>query len=93
MANNANHPDRVYSVTVLLDGEPKPANLPAHFTVLEAIKHVLPGKDKENAAAFTMVDKAVQTNSLDHSLTLEQAGVRDDHLLSITKKDGGGGAP
>ncbi|HEX2544479.1 MAG TPA: hypothetical protein VHL79_06355 [Ramlibacter sp.] len=85
------HPDRQYEVTVLLDGVPKPERFPARITVLEAIRMALAPKDKPKASDFLMVDAANSRSPLDHSQTLEAAGVRDGHTLSITKKDGGGG--
>ena len=38
-----------------------------------------------------MVDGNLGALPLDPSLTLQAAGVRDGHVLSITKKNGGGG--
>ena len=84
-------PDTHYEVTVLLDGVPKQERFPARISVLEAIRMSLAPKDKPKAADFIMVDAAVIRDPLGHSLTLETAGVRDGHTLSITKKDGGGG--
>jgi hypothetical protein len=84
-------PDNHYEVTVLLDGVPKPARFPARLTVLEAIRMALAPKDKSKAADFIMVDAEISRSPLDHGQTLEAAGVRDGHTLSITKKDGGGG--
>jgi len=84
-------PDHNYSVIVMVDGAPKKHRLPAHMTVLEAIRTCLAPRDKPKAEEFIMVDRNVGTEPLAHSKTLEQAGVRDEHTLSITKKDGGGG--
>jgi hypothetical protein len=84
-------PDHNYSVTVVVDGVPKKHHLPAHMTVLEAVRTCLAPRDKPQAEDFTMVDRQIGTSPLEHSQTLEQAGVRDGHLLSITKRDGGGG--
>jgi hypothetical protein len=38
-----------------------------------------------------MADGDVGTAPLNPDLTLKAAGVRDGHVLSITKKNGGGG--
>lgn len=84
-------PDRVYTVTVVVDGLPKTERLRAHMTVLEATRRSLAPRDKPKAEDFLMVDRNIGTEPLTQSLTLEQAGVRDGHTLSITKKDGGGG--
>lgn len=84
-------PDNQYEVTVLLDGAPKAERFPARITVLDAIRMVLAPKDKSKATDFIMVDAANSRSPLEHGQSLEAAGVRDGHTLSITKKDGGGG--
>ena len=84
-------PDHNYSVTVMVDGAPKQQHLPAQMTVLEAIRKCLAPRDKPKAEDFIMVDRDVGTAPLEHHSTLEKAGVRDGHTLSITKRDGGGG--
>ncbi|WP_457337184.1 hypothetical protein [Rhizobacter sp. P5_C2] len=83
--------DRLYEVTVILDGEDKARRFPAAMTVLQAIRRSLPPRDRPNAADFEMVDGNLGTSALDVNLTLKAAGVRDGHVLSITKKNGGGG--
>jgi len=83
--------DQFYEVTVIVDGQPIPKRFPAHMKVLEAIRLSLPERDRGSADRFNMVDANVGTSVLDPSQTLEQAGVRDGHVLSITKRDGGGG--
>lgn len=83
--------DRMYEVTVLLDGEARERKFPATMSVLEAIKRSLPPADRSDAGKFDMVDSNLGPNPLDHGLDLKSAGVRDGHVLSITKKDGGGG--
>lgn len=83
--------DRFYEVTVILDGEDRPLRFPAAMTVHEATRRCLPSADRPNVAEFDMVDGNVGTAALNPSLTLKAAGVRDGHVLSITKKNGGGG--
>lgn len=83
--------DHVYEVKVLLDGEVKDRRFPAALTVLQAIRRSLPPRDRPNASEFEMVDGNLGTNALDPNATLKAAGVRDGHVLSITKKNGGGG--
>lgn len=86
------HPeDRFYEVTVLLDGEPTPRRFPATLTVQHAIRRCLPPRDRPQVTDFEMVDGQVGPTPLDPNLTLKEAGVRDGHVLSITKKNGGGG--
>ena len=78
-------------VIVILDGEDKARRFPAAMTVLLAIRRSLPPRDRPNASDFEMVDGNLGTSPLDVNLTLKAAGVRDGHVLSITKKNGGGG--
>lgn len=85
------HEDRFYEVTVILDGEDRPRRFPAGMTVLQATRRSLPPRDRPHVNEFDMVDSTVGTSPLDPTLTLRAAGVRDGHVLSITKKNGGGG--
>lgn len=85
------HEDRFYEVTVVLDGEGRPRRFPAGMTVLEATRRSLPPRDRPQVTEFDMVDGNLGMNPLNPSLTLKAAGVRDGHVLSITKKNGGGG--
>lgn len=84
--------DHRYDVTVLIDGEAQKRRFPSRITVRQAIRRCLPRADRDNVDAFQMVDTNLGTNPLLMEQTLHDAGVRDGHLLSITKKDGGGGA-
>ncbi|TDA43627.1 hypothetical protein [Burkholderia pyrrocinia] len=84
--------DHRYDVTVLVDGETQERRFPSRITVRQAIRRCLPRADRDNVGAFQMVDTNLGTNPLQMEQTLHDAGVRDGHLLSITKKDGGGGA-
>lgn len=83
--------DRFYEVTVLLDGETRAHRFPAAMTVQQAIRRSLPPRDRPQVSDFEMADGNVGPQALEASLTLKAAGVRDGHLLSITKKNGGGG--
>lgn len=83
--------DRIYEVTVLLDGESKARRFPAAMTVHQAIRRSLPPRDRPQVSDFEMVDGNQSTAALDVNATLKAAGVRDGHVLSITKKNGGGG--
>ena len=85
------HEDRMYEVTVLLDGETKARRFPSSMTVLQATRRSLPPRDRPNVSEFEMVDGTLGTTPLDPNATLKAAGVRDGHVLSITKKNGGGG--
>lgn len=83
--------DRLYEVTVLLDGEAKVRRFPAAMTVAQAIRRSLPPRDRPSATDFEMVDGDLGNTALNMTATLKAAGVRDGHVLSITKKNGGGG--
>lgn len=85
------HEDRSYEVSVLLDGEDRQLSFPSGLTVLEALRRSLPPRDRAQVSDFDIVDGTLGTASLDLNLTLKAAGVQDGHVLSITKKNGGGG--
>lgn len=89
--SNPSTADHKYQVTVLFDGADSAEEFPVNMKVREAILKCLPPKDKPNVADFEMVDANIGTQPLNADLTLLQAGVRDGHVLSITKKHGGGG--
>lgn len=85
------HEDRFYEVTVLLDGDARKHRFAAKLTVARAIRRCLPKRDRDNVKDFTMTDTTIGTGALDHAKTLREVGVRDGHVLSIVKKNGGGG--
>ncbi|WP_145929406.1 hypothetical protein [Pandoraea pnomenusa] len=84
--------DHRYDVTVLVDGEAQKRRFPSRITVRQAIRRCLPRADRDNVDSFQMVDTHLGMNPLQPEKTLHDSGVRDGHVLSITKKDGGGGA-
>lgn len=84
--------DHRLDVTVLVDGETQQRRFPSRLTVRQAIRRCLPRADRANVNAFQMVDTNLGMNPLQMEQPLHEAGVRDGHVLSITKKDGGGGA-
>ncbi len=83
--------DRLYEVTVLFDGEDKNRRFPPSMTVLQVMRRSLPPRDRQQISEFQMADRQLGPDALDVTLTLKAAGVRDGHVLSITKKNGGGG--
>jgi hypothetical protein len=83
--------DRFYEVIVILDGEDRQFRLPAAMTVREATRRSLSPADRPKVDEFDMVDGNLGTSPLVPDQTLKAAGVRDGHVLSITKKNGGGG--
>lgn len=87
----ASQEDRFYEVTVILDGLDRPQRFPAEMTVRQAIRRSLPPRDRPQVDQFDMVDGNLGQQALNPDATLKAAGVRDGHVLSITKKNGGGG--
>lgn len=83
--------EHFYTVTVILDGEEHSARFRVATTVREAIRRSLPPHDRPNVDDFEMVDMDIGPTALLAHQTLKEAGVRDGHVLSITKKNGGGG--
>lgn len=73
-------------VEIIVDGKPKNELLLPDLTVLEVIKQLLPNKDPQEYQ-LSMKDK-----SLDPTLSLEENGVVDGSVLTLTKRDGGGGS-
>ncbi|MHB9835138.1 hypothetical protein Q8F57_009895 [Paraburkholderia terrae] len=84
--------DNRYHVTVLLDGEARERDFPTSITVRQAIRRSLPPSDRDQVDSFAMTDANQAMKELAAELTLHNAGVRDGHVLSITKKSGGGGS-
>ena len=84
--------DHWLEVTVLIDGEAKRRRFPSRLKVRQAIRRCLPRADRDQVDSFQMVDADLGPDKLPAEQTLYDAGVRDGHTLSITKKDGGGGA-
>jgi len=83
--------DEFYEVIVILDGEDRQYRFSAKITVRDAIRQCLPHSDQPKIDEFDMADGNIGTGALDPNQTLEEVGVRDGHVLSITKKNGGGG--
>jgi hypothetical protein len=84
--------DQHYDVTVLVDGEAQKRRFPSRMTVRHAMRRCLPRVDRDKVDSFQMVDTNLGMTPLPPEKTLHEVGVRDGHVLSITKKDGGGGA-
>lgn len=81
------------SVTVLVDGEPKPETFSALMKAHAVIVELLPPPERSRAGEFQLTDASMTPQKvLSADLSLEQNGVKDGDLLSLTKKDGGGGA-
>lgn len=83
--------EEAYDVTVLIDGEAKSYRFAATMTVMQVLLEVLPASDRPHATDFEVGDRAVGNEELPASVTLKDAGVRSGHILSVTKRNGGGG--
>jgi hypothetical protein len=75
---------------VLVDGKAKPVNASPDSTVLEVIKKALGPQREDQADQYELVPEG--KSPLEPGLTLSAAGIIDRELLSLNKKDGGGGA-
>lgn len=80
------------TVTVLVDGNPEPKTFPTQVKVHAVIVELLPPNERSRAGEFQLTDASVTPPKvLSPDLSLEQNGVKNGDLLSLTKKDGGGG--
>jgi len=86
------HTDHKFSVTVLVDGLPSERTFASSEPVRAVIVELLSPHDRANADKYRLTDSTQQPpKELDPNLSLAQNGVQDGHVLSLTKKDGGGG--
>lgn len=84
--------DHKLTVTVLVDGVPSERTFPSSETVHAVIVQLLSPHDRANADKYRLTDSTQQPpKELDPNLSLAQNGVQNGHVLSLTKKDGGGG--
>ncbi|MBI2412878.1 MAG: hypothetical protein HYV24_06690 [Deltaproteobacteria bacterium] len=76
------------SVTIIVSGLPEIEEYPKSMKVEEIIKKSLPEHEKRNWSDYQLSDKSTP---LDPNKSLEENGVEENDILSLTKKDGGGG--
>lgn len=91
MSNEVSAEHRVthLRLTILVDGIPEQKDYPGNEKVEEVIKSLLPDGQKHQWEQYLLSDRG---QSLDPSRSLTDDGVKDRDTLSLTKKDGGGGA-
>jgi len=77
------------NITIIVDGLPISENYPKAMKVEEIIKKHLPSSEKQNWSNYQLSDRE---RTLDSSVSLEGNNVNENDILSLTKKDGGGGA-
>lgn len=75
-------------LTILVDGIPKEEDFVSNLKVEEVIKKLLPPGEKQNWEKYILSDRE---KKLDASNSLEDNGVKENDVLSLTQKDGGGG--
>ncbi len=91
MSNEAPAEPRIthLHLTILVDGIPEQKDYPSNEKVEEVIKSLLPDGKKHEWDQYLLSDRG---QALDPSRSLVEDGVKDHDTLSLTKKDGGGGA-
>jgi hypothetical protein len=77
-------------VTIIFDGLPASKEYARTVMVEVVIKSILSSGEKDNSSAYILTFRD-QTNPLDPSKSLEENGVKNEDVLSLTKRDGGGG--
>lgn len=88
--NDIKH-DQKLNLTILVNGEPVTKDYPPTIKVIDVIRDLLSAGEKQNTAAYQLVDRNIGPAALDPNMTLAEAGVKNNDTLSLTKKDGGGG--
>lgn len=76
-------------LTILVFGIPESKEYPAHQKVEEVIKSLLSQGEQHNWGQYQLSDRS---QALDPARSLAENEVHDGDMLSLTKKDGGGGA-
>lgn len=90
--NGRKNEDKLLSVTVLVDGEPNAETYPENKKVHAVIIALLPASEHAHAGGYMLTDSSqVPPKELSADQSLADGGVKDGHILSLTKKDGGGG--
>jgi hypothetical protein len=75
---------------VILDGKEKPVNVRPSTLVVDVIREALGPQHGDEAAQYELVRRTGQV--LDPSVPIGTTGVEDREILSLNKRDGGGGA-
>jgi hypothetical protein len=74
---------------VILDGKEKPVNIRPSTLDIDVIREALGQKRADEAAQHELVRRTGQV--LDLSVAIGTTGVEDREVLSLNKRDGGGG--
>ena len=84
--------DHKLHLTILVNGTTEEKEYQANLKVEHVIRDLLPAGDKGHADQYQLIDRNISaTNPLDPNKSLAENGVKSGHILSLTKKDGGGG--
>ncbi len=86
------HGTNILSLTIIFNGNPKIREYPSSELVRTVIVDNLPEADRKNADKYMLTDSSQKPpKELNPDRSLEQDGVCSGNVLSLTKKDGGGG--
>ena len=89
--SNTEHGD-ILTVTVLVDGTPQTKHYPASEKVHAVIVSLLPPGEKAHADKYMLTDTTQSPPKvLAPEESLKHGGVKSGHVLTLDKKDGGGG--
>ena len=85
------HPE-LLSVTIIVNGQPTEHQYPGAENVRAIIVGLLSPADRPNADQYMLTDSSQNPpKELNSTESLMNNGVKSGHLLSLTKRDGGGG--
>ncbi len=87
---DSNQPHLLH-LTILVGGTPERRNYPAHQKVEDVIKSLLPEGQRHEWAEYQLSER-LASDSLNVQQTLGDDNVHDGDILSLTKRDGGGGS-
>jgi hypothetical protein len=82
-------PEHQLHLRVLVDGKEKPVNVRPTTLVLDVIREALGPRQEAEADQYDLVRRDGQV--LDPSAQIGSTGVVDREVLSVNKRDGGGG--
>ncbi len=77
-------------ITVIVDGIPKEDKFLADTKVDKVIRKSLDSSEEQNAENYELRNSTQSV--LDPNKSLKDNGVKDNDILSLTKKQGGGGS-
>lgn len=83
------HVEKRIRVTVIVDGIDREEVLDGESTVEQVISELLPDDEKSKAGSYDLSTK--DGPPLDPASVLENDNIHNGDVLTVTKKDGGGG--